>query len=210
MKSIWIQLRDDDQKGRNWIRENLEWCAYSRTLSRKLLDRFSTKAGSMIALVPDWVDLDQLELYSQGSIRPEDERYAKGDSPEDQLVAFVKEYLKMSANALVVCENSGDARKTLEIWNWSRRPRFAEYGNDEVYYILVASDSDAEMIDATLSDTLGQWGTAVCSSSERIPEGEIPDASFLEEITANTLHVLMPAFDNDGYLIWSPVESSHS
>ena len=35
-------------------------CAFSHVLSRKVLNRFPTAAGSVIAIVPDWVDLNQL------------------------------------------------------------------------------------------------------------------------------------------------------
>ena len=132
--------------------------------------------------------------------------FPPGDSPRDLLVAFVVEYLQSAPDTVVVCENSATTRRTLEIWTWSRKPRASCYGDNDVYFILDPSDLDLEMIDAALSDPLSHWGTAVCSSSKQIPEGDMPDDSFLDEIAENTKHILMPAFDDDGYLIWSPTK----
>src|SRR5262245_45187759 len=106
MKWNYIRLADDDQKARDWIQVNLETCAHNHTLSRKLLNRFSSRIGPMVAIIPEWVHLDQFAAYSHGSVPPPGD-YAPGDSPLDRLVIFVREYLQAAKDAIAVCENSG-------------------------------------------------------------------------------------------------------
>jgi hypothetical protein len=211
MKPRYIKLAEDDQKARDRICEHLELAAWNHTLSRKLLSRLSNAAGAMIALIPEWVDLGQLITYSQGSVAPPGSPlyYAAGESPLDPLVDFAIEYLQSAAHSLIVCENSGRARKALKIWTWSRAPRASSLGDDEVYYILEPSDLDRSLIDAALGDSLAFGGVGVCSSNEQIPDGDMSDDSFLDVIAENAKHVLISAFDDDGYLIWSPAAPAH-
>ncbi len=205
MTARHVQLADDDQKARTWIRENLEVCAFSRPLSKKLLDRFSTDSGPVTAIIPDWVNISQLAKYSHGSVPPDRSPYRKGESPRDELVQAVLRYLETGTGRVVVCEDSGSARKALEIWTWSRPPRYFEYGRDNVYYLLEPSDLDEEMIDAALGDGLGShFAIAICSSCSQLPAQVIADDAPLDELVQNTRHILMPAFDGDGYMIWSP------
>jgi hypothetical protein len=206
MKSRTVELADDDPKAIAWIRENLEMCAYAHSLSKKLLGRFSAASGVMTAFVPDWVDLPQLQTYNQGSVPPAGgpTYYRVGDSPLDDLALFVREYLRATKEAVAVCENDGDVRKSMSFWTWGPPPRTWLFGANEVYYILESGETDVELIDSAVGDTLGHWGVAVCSSCARIPERDVPDETFLEEIAENTKHILMPAFDNDGYMIWTP------
>ena len=199
-----IHLADDDQKLYDRVHDNLEVCASYLTLSKKLLNRFSISSGSAIAILPDWVPFDTLVDYSQGSIPPPGLKYGEGERPSDELAVFVEEFLETSKDNVVLCENSDRAHKVLEIWTWSRPPRFSNYGNDEVYYILTRPEDGRDTIGDTLGDTLGHWGTAVCSSCAQIPEGEITDESFFDEVVRNTKHILMSAFDGDGFLIWRP------
>jgi hypothetical protein len=79
----------------------------------------------------------------------------------------------------------------------------AFYGEEELYHVLSASNASHQMIDNAISDSLGHWGTGVCSRSEHIPAGILPDDSFLDQIVQNTKHIFIPAFDHGGYLIWS-------
>jgi hypothetical protein len=60
------------------------------------------------------------------------------------------------------------------------------------------------MIEAAVA-TRHQWQTNVCSACISVPEGDIPDEAFLDEIVQNTEHIFMPAFDGSGYIIWSPL-----
>ncbi|HTU26761.1 MAG TPA: hypothetical protein VMF30_15240 [Pirellulales bacterium] len=206
MKPRRVELGANDEKARGEIRRHLELGACNHTLSRKLLDRFSTAGGPVAALIPPWVNLSQIAGYNVGSVAPPHSPayYAPGESPRDLLVEFVLAYLQTAADAVVVCENSGAARETLKIWTWSQPPRASSLGDDEIYYILQSSHADPEMIDAALSDSLGHWTAAACSSSGEIPNGDMPDDSFLDLIVENTEHILLSAFDDDGYLIWSP------
>jgi hypothetical protein len=92
------------------------------------------------------------------------------------------------------------------MWTWSRPPRFSSYGDDDAYYILDPSDIDRDVIDGALGDSLGRFGMAICSSCSHLPGNEIPHEATLDEFIRNTTHVLLPAFDDDGYMIWSPAK----
>lgn len=204
MKPREIRLAADDQKAIDWARENLRVCASERSLSRKLMERLNLSAlGSCIAIVPDWVDLTQLASYTQGSIPPNRLPYADGESPRDALVDFTEQYLLGKRDAVVVCDNTQSAMKSLEVWTWSDPPRFARY-RDEVFYILTATEATREVIDGSLSDSLWRWGIAVCSACSKMPSANSADDTFIDEIVTNTEHILMQAFDGDGYLIWTP------
>lgn len=198
-----IELAPDDPKALAWIRKNLEVCANGHTLSRMLSSALPTLNWKISVIIPGWVDIGQLETYDQGSVPPDRTPYAPGESPLDALVEIVARYLGEGNNHVIVCENSGSARKTLRIWTWSRPPRFSCYGEEETYYILETGEADAKMINAALSDSLGHWGICVCSSCANAPGLDMPDESFLCEISQNTRHILMSAFDGDGYLICS-------
>ena len=206
MKSKLILLAEDDHKARDLIRENLEVRAHDHTLSRKLLHYFARWGGPMRAIAPDWLNFNELASYSDGSLAPpgSPSYYAKGESTRDRLIMFVEEYLSVSNDAVAVCENSGAIRKRPEFWSWGPAPPMLFYRAEEIYHVLSSSGTNHEMIDNAISDSLGHWGTTVCSSSKYIPEGTLHDDSFLDEIVQNTKHICVPAFDHGGYMIWSP------
>ena len=183
---------------------------YNKTLSGKLLDYFSNWQGPVIAIVPDWVPLEKLFRYDHTWVPPADSPpcYKPGDSPRDDLIDFVEEYLRVETKHIAVCESRGAIRKTPEYWSWGVAPPMLFYGDEEIYHVLNRVNANYEMIDNAISDSLGHWGTGVCSRCEHVPGGSISDDSFLDEIVRNTMHIFVSAFDDDGYLIWSPTSTA--
>jgi hypothetical protein len=158
----------------------------------------------MIAIIPAWVKLGSLLSYQQGSVRPENAQGARDDNPLDSLVDFSEIHLRSRKDALIVCDNPASASKTIGIWTWSIPPRFMHYGHQDALYVLESATTSRETIDASLADSLGgKWGLAVCSSSRCVPSGESATEAFIDNVVKNTVHVLMPAFDGDGYVIWT-------
>lgn len=205
MKTQLIRLADNDQKARDLIRQNFEACAYNHTLSKKLWDRLVTASGPMMAIVPDWLDLNQLTEYKYTLLPPGgDVSYADGDRPTEHLVALVGEHLQTNNDAVVVCENLTANCKTYENWQWGPPPPVTCYGENEVYHILKPTDVGSEVIEDSIRQSQFQWGTGVCSSCKQVPEDDIPDEAFFDEIVRNTKQIFIPAFDGDGYLIWFP------
>ncbi|REK10798.1 MAG: hypothetical protein DWQ37_15255 [Planctomycetota bacterium] len=196
-------MAPDDPKARAWIRENFEFCAHNHQLAGRLLRQFGLEGGSLTAVVPEWVDITQLVSYRQGSVPPSDLRqYSPGTSPKDELTNFVVDHLRTAPNSAAVCEHSSTARQTLQIWTWSPPPEALDFGNDDVYFLLTPDNAGPDTIRDALGDSLGHWGIAVCTSYKRTTANPDRDR-FIDEIVSNTKHILMPAFDDDGYLIWS-------
>ena len=207
MKTQIIRLLDGDQKAMDWIRENLAICAHNKTLSKKLLSRFPNNFGALLAIVPDWIDIEKLSAYKYGFEVPDGASpYESGDFPEDLLVDFIQEYLCSSDRAVVVFANVGAIRKTSEYWSWGTAPPLHEYGEDEIYYILAGNTLDREAIASAVADSLGHFGVGVCSVCEQVPADDIPNEEFLDRIASNSKHILVPAFDDAGFIVWSPGE----
>jgi hypothetical protein len=206
MKSCTIQLLEGDQKAMGWIRKNLEVRANNNTLSQKLLQLYPTTGGALVAIVPAWVNLNELSSYEYGwEAEIGDERYEDGSFPLDQLVNIVVDHLRADVRAVLVCENFGAIRMTTEYWSWGAQPPLARFRAEEVYHIFPHSTTDREAIENALGDALGRWGAAVCSYCNVVPVGDIVDEAFFDEIASKTVQIIVPAFDESGYIVWSPI-----
>ena len=201
LKSKFVELGTDDDKAKEYMIESLYICAHDHVLSRKILDKFSESSGPMVAIVGEWQKLDELSSYN-GFMRAPEGEYAQGDRPTERLVAFIKGYLMAVENALVVCENWGAERAHIANWSWPP-PRIACYGDKEVYHILTNDIDDPEMIEAAVKPS-HYWQTGLCSRFDEFPVGDIPDEATLDSIVCNVTKIFVPAFDNTGYLIWTP------
>ena len=155
----------------------------------------------MFAIFGEWLDLEELIDYDRGELGPTGE-YSIGERPTERLVAFVRDYLRTTRNGIVLSENWGADRVDIAKMLWPP-PRVACYRDNEVYHILTPEITDLDSIEAAVSGS-HHWQTNVCSSCARVPEGDIPSEAFLDEIVENTKHIFIPAFDGDGYLVWSP------
>jgi len=203
MKSAVFELGEDDKKALALFQESLFVCAHNHVFSRMLLAHFATARGPMFAIIGDWHNLGEMVNYDYPISPPKGSTpFEAGFYPREQLVAFVKEHLRSAADAVVMSENWGASRKTTSIWLWPP-PRFACFGDDEVYHFVTPDITDTDMIEASVLAS-HHWQTGVCSSCADVPDGEIPGEGFLEEIVRNTKHIFIPAFDGSGYLIWTP------
>jgi hypothetical protein len=203
MKAMFVDLGTDDKKGKDFLRNSLFVCAHDHILSRKLLNRVSTAGGPMTAIVPHGVDLTQLEDYSRGAIAPDDSSpFDLSDRPVAQLVAFVQNYLRANGSRIVICENWAWERKHIAMQPWPPS-RLACYGDAEVFHIVTPDITDPKMVESAVT-VRHYWQTGVCSACARVPEDNISDEGYFDEIVRNTKHIFIPAFDGDGYLIWSP------
>ena len=202
MRSTFVELGGGDQKAKDHLLESLAICAH-HSLSKKLLERFSNATGPMFAIGADWIPLDRLIKYEHGWTPPKGSPpYDAGDLPRDRLVGFVQKHLQSSRDAIVVCENFGAERRHIAKWPWPP-PRIACFGDDEVYHLVTPDITDPDLIEAAVVSR-HHWQTGVCSSCARVPEEDIPNEEFLDEIVENTKHIFVPAFDDSGYIIWTP------
>lgn len=202
LKSMVVELGCDDKKAKEHFLDSLSICSHDHILSRKLLHHFAAASGPMLAVIGDWFDLAQMEAYDYTIPAPQGQ-YANGDRPSELLVSFVQKYLQATPNGVVICENWGANRKTYENWQWGPAPPVSCFGDNEVYHILTPQTTDPETIEDTIR-AAHQWQTNVCSQCAHVPEGDIPNEAFLDEIVQNAKYIFIPAFDGSGYLIWSP------
>lgn len=200
MRSKTVDLGPFCDNGRRHVIESLSICAYNHILSRKLLDRFSGATGSIVAIAGDWFDFDRISSFDLCPDGPVGEEYASGERPTERLVALVSEFLAVTENAIVVCENWGAERGDIASWPWPP-PRTACLGDKEVYHILFKDMNTYDMIEPTVVPS-HHWQTGVCSTCPRFPDGDIPNEEFLDGVVRNTKMIFVPAFDNTGYLIW--------
>lgn len=199
MKSVFIDLGQNDKSAKTHILESLAACAWNHTLSRKLLQRFSASTGPMAAIIGDGYQLDRSIAFDH-IVSISKDSYEHGDYPQDRLVRFVGEYLKSTKDAIILCENWAATRS--EPWMWPP-PRVACFGDDEVYHIVTPDITEPELIEAAV-ESRHYWQTGVCSTCAHFLDGDIPDEEFLDGIVCHTKHIFVPAFDGSGYLIWSP------
>jgi hypothetical protein len=203
--SNYVNLGPDDAKARSLILESLGVCAYDHLLSRKILERATAATGPMTAIFGSGIDLDLLSSYDCCWPVPDDSEFqydgATLEHTTERLVRFIAEYLTSTADAVVVCENWLAQRATIADIG-SPPPRIACFGDGEVYHLLTPDITDLDAIEDTIV-ARGRYQTGICSTSRSVPEGDIPDEGFLDEVVRNARHIFVPAFDGSGYLIWS-------
>jgi hypothetical protein len=211
MKWKYYPLADDDAKAKNQIFRNLSVGAEEHTLTRKLLVRFAEATGSIFAIAFETLDLESDCLYEYGSYcGGEVLREAIGaqpvswtDSPIWGLIDFVDKWLYTSKDAVVLCENW--VVRPEHLIQHPRESRVSCYG-DEVYHVLCSADAgNHDSIECMIRESEHYFATGVCSQCDQLPQGEIPSEEFFDLIVTNTTYIFTPAFDGEGYLVWSPV-----
>jgi hypothetical protein len=196
----FLTLDLDNHNAKSFIMGSLEICAYGHILSRKLLSRLSSATGPMYAIMGERINADLLKAHDFSIAPPDGEE--TGKRPVEILVSIIGDYLKTTQDAVVLCENWAASRGDVAKWPWPP-PQVACYGDSEVYHVLTHEITEPELIEAAIVSR-HHWQTGVCSSCPHVPQGDIPDEGFLEEIVRNTRHLFLPAFDGSGYLLWSP------
>jgi hypothetical protein len=198
-------LGRDDIKARSLILDSLEVTSHDHALSRKLLERWAGAGGSLAAIFNSGIDLGLLSSYDCCWPLPEDESFHyAGATPErthERMARFVAGYLASARGAVAVCENWLAGRADIPKIGCPP-PRIACLGDEEVYYLLTPEIADSEAIENAVRPR-GRYQTGVCSTSEGVPEGDVLEEGFLDEVARNARQIFVPAFDGSGYLIWS-------
>jgi putative hemolysin len=196
----FLTLDPDNHNAKSFILESLEICAHNHSFSRKLLRRLSSATGPMYAIVGERITVNVLKDHDFTTTTPDGED--TGLRPTEIMVSIVGDYLGKTKDAVVMCENWAACRSDIAKWPWPP-PRVTCYGDSEVYHVLTHEITDPEHIEAAIAPR-HHWQTGVCSSCVHVPDGDIPDERFLDEIVRNTKYLFLPAFDGDGFLLWSP------
>jgi len=202
MKTAILRLGKTDEKAKKHILASLDICAFQHVLSRKLFSQFQAATGDVIAIVGDWYNLKQMPDYDHYIPAPSsDLPFMEGDRPRDQLISFVKTFLEVTHHGIVVSENWGWNREDVQKQLWP--PERVSFFNDEVYHVLTPDMVNYDAIDRAVAPR-HHWQTTVCARSEIIPGHEIAGSGFFDRLVRELNHLIVPAFNCSGYLIWSP------
>ena len=197
-----IELEESDAKARHHILQSLEVCAHNHYLSRMLLARLSAASGPILAIVGDWIKLDRTDDIDHTILPPKNQLpFVDGLSPDQRLVAFVEDYLCSIEYGVVICENWGWKPSHVKLQLWP--PKRIYYLNDDVYHVLEHGEADVDTIERAVIPR-HHWQTNLCTKYDKLPDGDALSAQVVDGLVRDARHVIVPAFDGSGYLIWSP------
>jgi hypothetical protein len=212
VKSIRYQLEASDSRAIEQIKMNLQ---LAPALVEKLRERFTVGTGELFAIALEELDISTLPnfnyaTYCLGKTWYDAAKTATipiGDRPIDGLILFFEDFLRQSDLGVVVAPNWMERRNSPRMSSESRETcldasHVAYYG-DEVYHVLTPKDTNRELIEDTIREPWHQWFVAICAIANLPENGEFSN-SFLDELIASTNHIVVPAFDGEGFLVWSP------
>ena len=195
-----------------------------RTLGKKLLAQFSSPSGTMLAIALEGLDIDSLVDFNYATYCGGKQWYdaagtttiPMGDRPIDGLISFLTEFLRLSERGAVVIVNWTAKRTDPRMSPESRAQsppiylctsRLAFFG-DEVHHVLTPEDTDPELVEDTISEPWHKWFCGICAAGSTIPNDNEFSTDFLDQLVTGTEHIFVPAFDNEGFLVWSPKEAN--
>jgi hypothetical protein len=209
----------DDAANKHVLR-SLSVGAHSHTLTKKLLRRFSSARGSMIAFAWEDLDVDEIEDYDpsptyRGGLDIHQvwngDPIPIGDRSIDGLIAWLFDFLGTSEDRLIVVEDWLSKRTN----PWLTSPERSKYfqtrlafHNDEVFHVLASGDADRDMAEDTIRSGWHYWLNAICVAGVALPAVTQWSDEFLDVLVANTCHIFVSAFDEEGFLLWSPTGST--
>jgi hypothetical protein len=214
MKWKYFPIRPDDHRATSRILEELK--VGEKTLANKLLARFSVGTGNVLALEMENADLESLETFSYVTYGSGKSWYEAtgirqipvGDRPIDGLISFFTEFLQQNESGAIVMQNV--------LWDRSRVPwdnpihaayclptRHAFF-NEEVYHVITEDDIRPDLMEDTVREAWQHWLVGVCAEHVTVPDDNILSEEFFNELVVKAKHIIVSAFDQSGFLIWSP------
>lgn len=191
------QVLDLDTQALLFVESNLR---KGLTLSRRILEYQNVSGGSVAACLPPDIDLSAIKK------RLSDEfRYGfltEQGGALSCLVEFVRSYLSAESGRIAIFENANASTDD---------PRLDEDGKvlaleNEVYYMLSSKDDD-ESIRNSITSANSLWiHIGILASVSNIDDWKsksILDPHDAVDLAKRTEHVIVGAFDDEGYLIWS-------
>jgi hypothetical protein len=216
MKWTQYPIPASDKRAKKHILDCLEVGATGHTLPKKLHSRFTLAEGPILAIAFEGMEVDKVTGYQYAQYhfgRGILEISHSGDVcieswPIEGLRDSLFNYLCSATQRLVIIDDWHAKRS-----DWWQQPEVrAEWNveskraffNEEVMYYLAPVDDKCEIDDDTIRSASGRWNTGVCVDGILIPPAESWSESFLNEIVAKTEQIFVPAFDGEGFLIWTP------
>lgn len=122
----------------------------------------------------------------------------------DCLADFLLEFMEKSPHRLCVFEDAG-AEPSFS-WVQREKPRIFTFRN-ELYHVVFSGLSSKEELKTTIAKSDSTWilvgiATSVPDRSEWMNKTEITSDE-IDVLAQRTEHIIVGAFDGEGYLIWS-------
>ena len=173
--------------------------ANGNTFAAFILKRFKLENGKVITFLPEDVDAGNITDFSD-SVADNYQRMC-GET-HDKINNFVLAYLSQERNNVAIFEDhfSPDADYIQE-----ERVQFFSCGQ-EVYRYLTSSDLNEAKIAHTVGGARGYPFIAALTSfpdSETIQVHAAVSDDYLQRLTAEIDYLIIGAFDQDGFLIWT-------
>jgi hypothetical protein len=175
------------------------------------VDRFSKARGTAVAIAFVPLDVERSRTsdylyatYDGGKTISEILDFhpvSIGDRSTDGLIEFLRQYVGTSSDHLVVTENWFRCRNDAVVRRFESRIAFCQ---NDIYHFLLPGDVDADLIESSFREPWHNWFCGVCASNIVPPHPDRWPVAFINEIAQKTEHVFVPAFDGEGFLIWSP------
>ena len=188
-----VELRDNALE---YIKEEL---AIGDTVAKSLLQLIKSKQGVIRTFLPDDVT-DKENLNFRDSVA--EDYQAMYSATHKKVADFILAYLSHQNNRIVVFETLGSPN---DLWLQKRKPQY--FSNQQNVYLYVSGDRfDEQKVDQIISEARGYPCVGILTSLLNgkiiLSEQSVGD-DFLQELVDGTEHIIIGAFDEDGFLFWS-------
>lgn len=174
------------------------------SLSQLVHHRLELRSGSLQAFLPLDADISSVQNRSA-----EDFRWGgvtKTGGSLEILTSFVSSYLNSLPDSICIFEYA-NARST-DLLLQCEKPGVLTFGL-EVYYAATQHDGSSDVISAVINDTDSLWThvgfLAVAPGHITNGHSAVLALEDLESIADGVEHIIVGAFDGEGYLIWSKI-----
>ena len=183
-------------KALKYIRDEL---AYGDVIAESLLQYINFEQGIIYTFLPDDVkDIECLDFRDSVS-----KNYQAMYSETHKIVAeFIKTYLSRHKSGIAVFETLASPDDRFLKY---REPQYFS-NQQKVYLYLVNKNADVQEVNEIISGARGYPCIGILSSlpsSETIQTQQIVNDNFLQQLVVETEHIIIGAFDEDGFLFWS-------
>jgi hypothetical protein len=175
-----------------------------------LHERYCNATGPAFAIAFSKIDWDHVDGYIF------DASYSGGKALHDAytlplpletttmggLVKFLQTYVREAPSATVLLSNPLETRATMEKLH-PRESRTAFF-KEEVYHILNPDDDTFESFESAIREGSSRFGIGVCSQSVESFHNQVISEMALQSIVESARHIVVSAFDETGFLIWTP------
>jgi len=178
------------------IRDEL---AYGDVIAESLLQYINFEQGIIYTFLPDDVkDIESLDFRDSVS-----KNYQAMYGETHKIIAeFIKTYLSQHKNGIVVFETLASPNDTFLKY---KEPQYFS-NQQKVYLYLVNENADVQEANEIISGARGYPCIGILSSlprGETIQTQQIVNDNFLQQLVVETEHIIIGAFDQDGFLFWS-------